>query len=170
MSGKTKLFSWERLARPRHLDVASGMYNRLLEGKGWIVQAKEDGIRVLVEITKGGQVKAWTRHGKRIEVPEVLGPSDSVLDGELVGDTVICFDAPIFAGSDNTRLGLMDRVDRMGELYNIEYCHTGDKPGFVARCRELGKEGVVFKAKLDHYPKCWMGARQDGVSWWKVRF
>ena len=57
----------------------------------WILQAKWDGFRCLIEIDAGGRARAWSRHGTSLtaELTGLLAecgqlPAGTVLDGELI--------------------------------------------------------------------------------------
>ena len=57
----------------------------------WVLQAKWDGFRLLVEIPRAGAVRAWSRHGASLgeRVPQILEPfgempAGTIVDGELV--------------------------------------------------------------------------------------
>jgi bifunctional non-homologous end joining protein LigD len=60
-------------------------------GSDWILQAKWDGFRCLIEIGAGGRARAWSRHGTSLTAG-LTGlvaecgqlPAGTVLDGELV--------------------------------------------------------------------------------------
>ena len=60
-------------------------------GDDWVLQAKWDGFRLLVEIPRAGAVRAWSRHGASLgeRVPQILEPfrempAGTIVDGELV--------------------------------------------------------------------------------------
>ena len=61
------------------------------EGRGWVLEPKYDGYRLLVETRPGGRVCAWSRHGTSLTEPlrELLAPLAAlgagwVFDGELI--------------------------------------------------------------------------------------
>jgi ATP-dependent DNA ligase len=60
-------------------------------GGDWVLQAKWDGFRLLVEIPRAGAVRAWSRHGASLgdrvsQILEPFGemPAGTIVDGELV--------------------------------------------------------------------------------------
>ena len=61
-------------------------------GGDWVLEPKWDGFRFLYCLSEKGEVRCWTRHGKRHDgkLPYIdadlrdLFPNDTVLDGELV--------------------------------------------------------------------------------------
>jgi bifunctional non-homologous end joining protein LigD len=60
-------------------------------GAGWVLEPKWDGFRLLVSITDGGRIRAWSRHGTSLgaRLGELLdpftdAPRGSVFDAELV--------------------------------------------------------------------------------------
>jgi bifunctional non-homologous end joining protein LigD len=60
-------------------------------GKGWVLEPKWDGFRLLVAVDDGGRIRAWSRHGASLSTrlgallePLADSPRRSVFDSELV--------------------------------------------------------------------------------------
>jgi ATP-dependent DNA ligase len=71
--------------------MLSSSIRRWPTGGEWVMQPKWDGFRLLVDVDRGGRLRAWSRHGTNLtarlgSLLECFGaaPPDTVFDGELV--------------------------------------------------------------------------------------
>jgi len=125
-----------------------------------VVQEKKDGDRRLVVVGHDGNVAGVNRRGCFVPLAPAIAsaasalPFDSLLDGELVGETFFAFDAQRIAGGDLTEFGFGVRFAALqATLANapssaiaLVPCIAGDdRAPRIAALREAGAEGVVLR-------------------------
>ena len=146
---------------------------KLLANTEVLVQEKLNGWRACIGITATGEVQAWSRSGKRLQIEDrivrsVEGlPHDTWLDGELLDTGYHIFDILTVAGEDTRKLSLKKRYVLVRAtpwprgLYSV--------PGDMGLLRDLahllhpqkdGQEGVVIKPLAGTY----------GAPWYKRKF
>lgn len=130
-----------------------------MNDSNWCVQEKFDGRRLLIR-KAGGTVTAANRRGLAVACPNAViaalepAATEFVLDGELVGEKLHCFDMLETHNSDMRRLPYSQRLPMLRayfgtlkcgafEVVHTEYGRT--KRRFVEQLRAEGKEGAVFK-------------------------
>jgi len=139
---------------------------RYFDDDDYVGQEKLDGRRLLVEVgAAGAGVRGMTRRGRVTPMPVAVADwarrlgqdfqGGLLVDGELVGDTLVAFDMLAFEGVSLrdtgycSRLVLLETVvgrDAVRPIRLIETAGGTDaKRALVARLRNESKEGVVFK-------------------------
>lgn len=121
---------------------------------------KMDGTRLAIEIDGNGRPHGWSRNGETTRIPgavagELGGLAGVTLDGELLGDTYVVFDAPVLPvhGMDAP---LHERRSNLETLYRLwqpgpavrlapaAVC-LDDKADMIARVDRGRGEGLVAK-------------------------
>ena len=135
---------------------------RFLADDAMIAQQKLDGIRVLVTI--GDELVATNRDGKvtKLASPGALAglgylPRDTIVDGEVLGDSYWLFDVLQLAGEDVTSRGYLERWELLdNELEpalagnaRVLAVATGNKSkrALHDKLRKANAEGIVFKQR-----------------------
>lgn len=123
------------------------------------MQEKFDGRRLLLR-KSGEQIAGINRRGMFVGITGTLAGAasavrgDFLLDGELVGETLHCFDLLEFAGKDLRTEPYHERYLRLVHLLGLERGHIrfvdtmltwNQKTALFNQLRDQGKEGVVFK-------------------------
>lgn len=129
-----------------------------------VAQQKLDGERRLVRSVADQLVHGINRKGLIVPLPlpvvESVARLSCTLDGELVGGVLWVFDILEYDGQDLTREDCVYRLqvlDRVGKAFgpDIKVVATAygnqAKRALLAQVRELGQEGVVFKAMRAPY-------------------
>lgn len=131
----------------------------------WLFQEKHDGDRILL-VKSGAALTSYSRSGREthslprpIVKAAMACPSDFILDGEIIGDTVWTWDALEYDG-DLRHLPYSERrraVERMVETFSgngIRMVKTAGTPeeklALVADVLQRGGEGIAMK--LDTAP------------------
>lgn len=139
---------------------------KYLDGAGWWMQVKFDGVRAYVR-KHGELITAVSRTFKPVTVSETvregllaLGPQDFVVDGEMCGDTLYVFDLLWLNGKDYRATQYVDRYPALVQLIPDKRNDTdpqngvrrakvwktpSDKRDAALTIRESGMEGLIFK-------------------------
>ncbi len=142
-------------------DMAPGEAERLILSPEWFVETKEDGIHVIVDVDlERPGIIATTRNGNVINLhPAVEAelaryiPSGCRLDGEKMHEGLFRgFDVLTIKHVDVRSAPAKRRFEAVQDLLfsgdrisAVEAAFGADKRAFVARIRDLGGEGVVWK-------------------------
>lgn len=139
---------------------------RLLTAQAWLMQEKMDGERRPVADMGGG----WfgiNKKGSKVVIPDVVAialdaqglGSNTILDGEIIGDVYYIFDV-IMANGVSMAYSPFDVRDRW-IFSNIQTTQTirrvvtwateAEKRSYLERLRKAGAEGVVFKKRDSLY-------------------
>jgi bifunctional non-homologous end joining protein LigD len=123
-----------------------------------IGQQKHDGERRMLRAVAGLEVVGINRKGLTVPLPMPVVKSvaslSCVLDGELVGSVLYAFDILEYDGQDLRSQGCLSRIqvlERVGQGFGEAVKVVGTAIGrqakreLLARVRELGQEGMVFK-------------------------
>lgn len=139
----------------------------LLGSDDWVMQPKIDGERLLVAVLNG-EVRGWNRAGTQVTVGSKIAESmvapgmNFMLDGELVGNRLLVFDAPAVEGFCDETTVLSDRLTVLSKLMGIwkpgEHIRqvmspddSVSKMDMLQAVYERNGEGVMFKAKRSLY-------------------
>lgn len=153
----------------------------LIDDDSIVAQQKLDGVRVLVHV--GETMLATNRAGQATHVTETILaglehlPHGTIVDGEVVGDRYWLFDVLAVGGEDVSKLGYVERWDRLdgdvepglvGPIAVLPYAATKkDKRAMLERLRAQKAEGIVFKKKSAPYSA---GRPASGGSQLKHKF
>jgi bifunctional non-homologous end joining protein LigD len=131
---------------------------RLLRSPDHWMQEKFDGRRVLLRKAEDGALTGINRRGLSIGLPEPIMaaarriPGGFIVDGEALGDRLVCFDCLLRLGVDaaalpyRQRLLLLASFIGSGPLRIIETArNTADKHALFKTLQARRAEGVVFK-------------------------
>lgn len=138
-----------------------------LESPEWVLQPKIDGERLLVAVVND-TVKAWNRAGTEVSVAKTIVDAMKVpglnfmLDGELVGDTFLVFDAPAVEGFSDETTVLSDRLTVMSKLFGlwspgkkirqvVSVASPTEKRSVLQRIYDGNGEGVMLKNVRSKY-------------------
>ena len=132
-----------------------------IDSNEWCLQEKKDGKRMLVHVTKDGQIRGINRRGLTVELPVTIahslvmsGISDTVLDGESVGGTLWLFDCLMLGGEDITGRPYSERLKCVnlialaaGEYVQMVRSQTNPlaKRRLLEQIQNEGGEGIVLK-------------------------
>ena len=141
--------------------------DRFLGDDTMVAQQKLDGIRVLVTVGAEGLV-ATNRDGKITQLASANAlaglsylPHDTIIDGEILGDSYWLFDVLQLAGDDVTTLGYLERWELLEN--ELEPALSGDvrvlpvaagkqaKRALHDKLRKASAEGIVFKHREAPY-------------------
>lgn len=140
----------------------------LLKSDYYVMEEKYDGERRAVVITPEGIVHGLNRKGEVValhqgildDIALMTHESDTILDGELIGNYLRVFDIMRRNGHDMTALSYDARRKELDFLtyYNFEYIFLvesfGDETSkslAFERLQREGREGVVFKERMMKY-------------------
>jgi bifunctional non-homologous end joining protein LigD len=118
-----------------------------------------DGDRRLLVIGNDGDVAGVNRKGLFVPLPQSIVetaktlPHDSIVDGELIGETLYAFDAQRVGGEDLTSCGFAQRFVALRAALNsvatnirVVPCVEGsERRTFAQQLRDRGAEGVVVR-------------------------
>lgn len=163
----------------------------LIHDDTWVMQEKVDGVRLMVEKTKG-VIKGYNRLGKEVALPKklekelstvlLLGDKlipcyDFLVDGELVGEVFHVFDILRFNEKSCENLPFTDRFDVLSKHWidwsvvtKIKIVATAegtDKRCLFDKIKENNGEGVVFKKSSAKYR---VGRPASGGDYLKFKF
>jgi bifunctional non-homologous end joining protein LigD len=155
-------------------------FEELLDRNGVAIQEKIDGQRRLL-IVRGSDVAGVNRRGLFVPLPpavEVAAAAignDSILDGELIGDTLYVFDAQQIRGTDVTQEAFAERfalleaiVPAAQDAIRLVPCIRGAaRRQYVTELRERGAEGVVLRYDAAPYTP---GRPNSGGTAFKRKF
>lgn len=160
-----------------HLLVALSDENQLkdlLVSSDWTAQEKKDGKRITLQVA-GPQVIAFNKLGAECAMPgeilasvrelQAIGADGYMLDGELVGQTLHCFDALIVDGVDlrnerfDHRYAALDKLlagfRSVGLHQNLQLVPAQRgaeaKQELLRIVKAQGREGLVFKKDGGYY-------------------
>jgi bifunctional non-homologous end joining protein LigD len=150
---------------------------KFVTGDRYFMEEKLDGIRILVSF-ENGVASFWNRYGVALDVPALSGLSEprltqTLFDGELIGDTYHVFDVVRFQGVecsdipfDQRRLTLETINPARIDGFKLVPCaKTADeKKQLLADCLDRDAEGVMFKLHTSPYRS---GRTKD---WVKLKF
>lgn len=133
---------------------------RLFKDPAWVMQEKHDGERRMVS-NVGGEWFGINRKGLRVALPLPLVdalidlPSNTILDGEIIGDAYHPFDLLQLAGDDLRRAAYGDRADMLSDVLRatdspnvvpvVSLQSEGDKRHTFGVIKSRNGEGVTFK-------------------------
>lgn len=137
---------------------------RLIQDDAFWMQEKQDGRRCLLKKT-GGDVVGTNRMGLAIGLPKGIvdaakaSPHDFILDGELMGESLVAFDLLQLDGQDLTSTAYSYRYKKMatfvGAAAPIVLTDTAkdsaQKKAKYERLKRENREGVVFKRHEAQY-------------------
>jgi len=135
--------------------------DRYINDPAWIMQTKEDGVHAVLHVG-ATEVTALSRteHTVALTTDQVAllkrHFSNTILDGEVIGDRLVLFDLLAANGTDlrgypaHDRLrgltALFDRISYGGPVSLIESASArAEKGAMLKRLHAAGAEGVVFK-------------------------
>jgi bifunctional non-homologous end joining protein LigD len=145
---------------------------KLLDDDRWLLQPKFDGVRVRVSKTTGDVgknraivVRALSRTQKPVSLPDDIVRAasnltrDFVVDGELVGDTLIVFDVLVEGAIHFAHEACEFRVEFLNRMFknptailpSMSALTRRDKHALFEAIHSKGLEGVVFKDKRAPY-------------------
>lgn len=147
--------------RPQLLNpIDEDEVERYILDKNFVAQEKWDGRRCLV-IKRGPEVVGTNRKGLSVGLPKSIVDEvaaldcDVILDGELMGDRLVAFDA---LPSENSLLSLEDRLKLLDGLplgVAVEKVQTATtvvaKRTLYERMKRNNREGIVFKRRTATY-------------------
>jgi len=145
---------------------------RLLSDDEWAMQAKVDGIRLMIEITDG-KAFGYNRRGIQIPLPSGIESSladleGSFLDGELVGENFHAFDEVLAMEFHQRFAGLRSKLKESACIRIVETAWaTKEKRGLHKKLQQANAEGVVFKRKSALYTS---GRPASGGNYLKHKF
>lgn len=133
----------------------------LLGSPDWVLQPKIDGERLLVAVVNG-EVRGWNRAGTQVTVSDriienMCSPGlNFMLDGELVGDTFLVFDAPGVEGFCDESTRLSERLNVLSKLFGLwnpdpkirqvmSVNDPSEKRALLQRIYDGNGEGVMLK-------------------------
>lgn len=176
-------------ARPQRI-WPGALFSQLCEDRAWSVEPKFDGYRCVVQWTSN-DIKAWSRHGKMMELPSdiraALGqidvPDGTAMDGELLGPRnagqekrLMLFDIPVWAGEPDRRLTYHERRLRLAAVVGAEtsapvYMAFGlpNRVGSYELALDTGHEGVVLKRRDALYPFGHSASGPETREWLKCK-
>jgi len=158
--------------------------HRLLQDENWMLQPKFDGHRCWLISDTNGSVTGLSRVGneKALDMAIVKAAQartkengSFIIDGELIGDTFVCFDVIETGGLDLTSLaacyrsGFIQTMWQGGKAIVPTTTAYGqsEKSNLYAACFQQGVEGVVLKRKDAKYQS---GRPNSGGNGLKLKF
>lgn len=155
---------------------------RLLKDPAWVMQEKHDGERRMVS-NVGGEFFGINRKGLRVALPLPLVnaladlPANSILDSEIIGDTIHVFDLLQLDGDDLRLAAYEDRLDIMSDVLRatdirhvvpvVTLRSEADKRHTFGLVKSRNGEGVVFKRLAAVYT---VGRPNSGGDQLKFKF
>ena len=140
--------------------VAETDLEQMFKNRDWVMQEKHDGERRMVS-NVGGEWFGINRKGLRVALPLPLVsalidlPSDTILDGEIIGETFYPFDLLQLAGDDLRPAAYGDRLDMLGDVLRaadsphvvpvVSFQSEADKRHAFDLIKSRNGEGAVFK-------------------------
>ena len=140
--------------------IEEAQVNLLLNDRGWVMQEKFNGRRMLVR-KQDSEIHGINKKGLLTGLPQTVFddvrnlPGNFVLDGESVGDVFHAFDLLVLNGEDIRPLSYRDRQTSLMNLLAsaqhrfIKFALTAysvkEKAGLLNELKKGRKEGVVFK-------------------------
>jgi bifunctional non-homologous end joining protein LigD len=143
--------------------IERGQARDLLTDSNWGMQQKMDGERRAVRIDADGQV-GINRKGLTVALPETVAqavaqclPADTIIDGELIGDTLWVFDLlrykgqfmldqPYYMRHSALLMAIPGAISGKEPLRVVGLYRTAqEKAGAFERLEKVRAEGVVFK-------------------------
>jgi bifunctional non-homologous end joining protein LigD len=171
--------------RPQLLnDISDEQLEALLTDEIHVLQEKWDGERRLIEIDND-KIQGINRKGQYVPLPQALvdelntyeWPGRAVLDGEIMGEVYIAFDALWWDGRDITgqacssRLATIERDIEDSDLLRVVETHYSPvmKRRAFEEIRQANGEGVVFRRPSAVYTpgKPASGGTQLKYKFWK---
>jgi bifunctional non-homologous end joining protein LigD len=142
-------------------DVEGDELDTLLEDPSIVALQKMDGERRLLVIAADGAIAGVNRRGLFVALPGALAaavallPTDSILDGELIADTLYVFDMQRYAGEDLTGYGFLDRLGAAADdiaarcegapaLQVVPHV-VSDKRRYLEQLQAENAEGIVLR-------------------------
>lgn len=134
---------------------------RLLNDEHFVAQEKFDGKRMLLRFD-GLQATAINRKGLSCGAPQPIldefraqceiSPTETVIDGECIGDLFHAFDVLVFHGEDIRGRGFLSRFQLLESLIDPEggpivvgMCVRNGKKVFFEQLKATNREGIVLK-------------------------
>lgn len=148
---------------------------KYIDDENYAIEQKMDGHRILIRIDEGRITEVWNRKGERSQHYQTMTSSSwqddvhplgsLILDGELIGDKLYCFDMPYLVGTISLhtahhyrKLALDLLFEHLGgdeasnHLKRVNSAVDKDeKLKLVVRCHQQKAEGVVIKDRNAPY-------------------
>jgi len=151
---------------------------RLLTDDNFLAQEKKDGERRLT--ISGDRIIGLNKKGTEVplamSIIEGLDTRDSsILDGEIIGETLHVFDLLALNGKDLTGFGCEERIEQLDKLKfkfkNIQIVYrahtTEEKRALLKKLIKENREGIVFKKRNAPYEA---GRPSSGGNQFKFKF
>lgn len=155
----------------------------LLNNDDWAIQHKLDGVRFMLNKSKGASPVALNRKGKKVSIPTLIwNPISDLeieffLDGELIGENFHVFDILEYQGKCVRKKSFIERMNLLNDCFKHFSCENIIKTPFYTKKEEKkslyktlfseNKEGVVFKHIDAHY---YVGRPASGGKYLKHKF
>ncbi|HTA46383.1 MAG TPA: hypothetical protein VK789_28265 [Bryobacteraceae bacterium] len=166
-------------------DIDEADKARLIHDSDWWVQIKHDGDRVQLHFRSAGKndypsIHLFSGRSARVRpVPaalkkslEELRPTQFVIDGELVGETIHAFDLLFVDGKDlreepyESRHKMLRKIVLTPEIKVVQGAQTcTDKARLIQDARDQHAEGVVFVKKSAPYKAGRPSRGGDNLRW-----
>jgi bifunctional non-homologous end joining protein LigD len=159
--------------------ISDARLQELLADDDYVMQEKMDGHRRMVECQPAAP-RGINKKGLQVALPQPLAdavasvPTQTVLDGEQIGQTLYLFDLLQLGTEDLREQGFMARYARLqsrpampGVVLVPVYATSAEKRAAFNRIKAAKGEGVVFKKKDAPYR---VGRPSSGGSQLKYKF
>lgn len=120
----------------------------LLRSKQYVVCEKTDGIRYFLVCLEheGRKYAVFVNRKLDMSTTQLAMPKNTLLDGELIGDTFLIFDSVLVNGVDTRRMNYIDR------LKQAEIATKGPKMGIKLRVKTMWPMNAVKDIWQSDYP------------------
>ncbi len=137
---------------------------KLCQNDDFVLQEKINGQRKMVDYTSD-KPQGINKRGMYVAIPtpiaEAYKNTDSIIDGESIGDTLYAFDAVRIEGVDITTLSFAERYKRLSLFLDKQpnkhivrvpvYFTTDEKLQALNEFQKNSREGVVFRDQYSPY-------------------